>query len=92
MKINKHLLTVLFSIILLNCFSQQITFNKLYNPISTSTSGAGAIITKGNGYVVQAIVWDNSGGLEFLELDSIGNLIKIIQFNHDTTWYYDGYG
>jgi len=94
MKINKHVLTLLFSILLLgSAFSQQqISFNKLYNPDNLTSEG-GAILTKGNGYLITAIEWGSVGDtLIFLELDSIGNQVKVIRFFNDTFSYGCGYG
>ena len=92
MKINKHLLTVLFSILLLNCFSQQITINRLFNPDSLTTSEGGAIIKNGNGYIIQVIELDSIQRLLFFEIDSVGNLNKIVKFKNDTIFYYSGFG
>ena len=95
MKINKHVLTLLFSILLLgSAFTQQqISFNKLYNPNNTTSSGA-AILTKGSGYVIQGAEWDANYhiSLLFSELDSIGNQVKVVRFLNDTTYYGSGYG
>jgi len=95
MKILKQF-TIIVSLFLLPLIvfsQQQISFNKLYNPDNTTSSGA-AILTKGSGYVVQGAEWDANYhiSLLFSELDSIGNQVKVVRFFNDTTYYDCGFG
>ena len=88
MKINKHLLTLLFSLLLLSDFSQNISFSKIYAPyinnINSSFSGH-AIVSNGNNYVLCAVGHDsvytlnNNQGLYFYNIDSINYFKQIIQ-------------
>ena len=77
----------------MNAYSQQqISFNKIYNPGKFSTSGSAAIIKKGNGYLIQALQWDTLSRVMFIEIDSIGNIKKIITLGNDTLNFYCGLG
>ena len=101
MKINKHILTLLFSILLLSsAFSQQqISFNRIYNPdsIYTVTPVGHTVLTANNNYIIQAYsaFYSNSLSLTailFIELDSIGNIIKKVSIKSDTIICVSGFG
>ena len=101
MKINKHLLTLLFSLLLLSAFNQNISFSKIYAPYGNDSSkpfSAHAIVSNGNGYVVCAIGHDNistaynNQELYFYNVDSIGNFGLINKYFKSGYDYYTFYG
>jgi len=100
MKILKQfIIIVLLFLLHLTAFSQQqISFNRIYNPdsIYTVTPNAHTVLTNNNNYIIQAYSYKTSIGPEnlmFLELDSIGNIIKEVSLNPDsTTAYVSGFG
>jgi hypothetical protein len=88
-----------FAIILLlfniQLFSQPITFSKIYNPYNKiSFSLGGGIQKKGNGYITIAAAGDTLNGnfqhVLLNEIDSVGNLVKIISLASDSFDYYGG--
>ena len=75
--------------------SQNITYNKVYNPYNKVANSIGmAIQKKGSGYVAVAVgsdtLNDNRNNIIINEIDSIGNLTKIITFHSDTADYWAG--
>jgi len=91
----KKTILIFFLIINLFAVSQPITFNKIYNPYNKNTfSIGGGIQKKGNGYITFAAAGDTLNGnfqnVLLNEIDSIGNLIKIISLASDSFDYYAG--
>ena len=92
MRIQKQILTTLLTLLLSYASSQQqISFNKLYFPDSLVSSGY-SVLTKGSGYIINAIENDSLNRLLFIELDSVGNEIRVIRFLQDTIDYYTSFG
>ena len=97
MKKLQTFLTVFFSILLISAFSQPNTFNKIFTPNSVSNShpSGHSIIFKKNNYLINVHSGDSilpKGALNFIKLDSIGNIIKTITFTQDSTFFLSGFG
>jgi len=91
----KKIIIIIFLIFNIQLFSQQITFNNVYNPYNKNSFSLGASIQKkGNGYITLASAGDtlntNKRNVIFNEIDSIGNLIKIKTFSSNIFDYYGG--
>jgi len=99
MKILKQF-TIIVSLFLLPLIAfsqQQISFNRIYNPDSSYniTPSGHTILTCNNNYIIQAHSSNNSsnwGALMFIELDSIGNIIKKASFKPDLSAFTSGFG
>ncbi len=88
-----YLLIILFSLLNLYAYcQQQISFNKLYNSNILTKSVGCSIISKNNSYIIQGLELDSIQRLIFIEIDSIGNLNKIVKINRDSVFYYSGFG
>ena len=103
MKINKHLLTLLFSIFLLNCaFNQNLSFSKVISPYgnnSYASFAANGIVKQNNNYILALIGFDTTNistdiqSLFFAKIDSNGQNFEIIKkYNQPDTNYLLGYG
>ncbi len=92
----KKIILTIFILLNLSGFCQQITFSKVYNPYNKNdvfSYGAG-ILKKGNGYITLASTEDtiisSKRNVLINEIDSSGNLIKIITFAKDSFDFYGG--
>jgi len=91
----KKAILIFFLIINLFAVSQPITFNKIYNPYNKNTSSrGGGIQKKENGYITFAVARDTLNGnfqnVLLNEIDSVGNLIKVISISSESFDYYGG--
>ena len=101
MKIFKQfiIIVLLFQLPLIAFSQQQISFNRIYNPdsIYTVTPVGHTVLTANNNYIIQAYsaFYSNSLSLTailFIELDSIGNIIKKVSIKSDTIICVSGFG
>ena len=104
MKINKHILTLLFSLLLFSAYSQNISFSKVIAPIENVMSAsftATGIVKQCNKYIISLIGFDtasiafanNLQSLYFAEVDSNGENFKILnKYVQTDTNYYTNWG
>ena len=100
MKIFKQFIVIVLLLILpFITFSQQINFNRIYNPdsIYNVTPVGHTVLTANNKYIIQAYSAFYSSNLSltailFIELDSIGNIIKKVSIKSDTIICVSGFG
>ncbi len=98
MKILKQFIViVLFYLLPIFTFSQQISFNRIYNPDSTYTitPNAHTVLTSNSHYILQAYsrkINTSLYTLMFLVLDTTGNITKEVAFKPDSSGYVSGFG
>ena len=102
MKINKHVLTLLFTLLLFSAFSQNTSFSKVISPygnIHSASFSATSIIKQNNNYLLSLTGFDtanistNVKSLYFAKVDSNGENFEIInKYNPLDTNYNDYFG
>ncbi|MEI6823068.1 MAG: hypothetical protein WCL51_14140 [Bacteroidota bacterium] len=103
MKINKHVLTLLFTLLLSGItFSQNTSFSKVISPygnINYASFAASGIVKQDNKYILALSGYDTTNistdiqSLYFAKVDSNGDNFEIIKkYNQSDTNYYTNFG